>query len=65
MAQVEKVKVKLLIGLAGATNKDRGDEHECSRAEAKRMIKAGVAEAITGQVYETARRNPPATRTAV
>jgi hypothetical protein len=28
------VKVKLLVGLAGATNKDPGDRHECSAAEA-------------------------------
>jgi hypothetical protein len=63
MAQTEKVKVKLLVGLAGATNKDPGHEHECSKAEAKRLIKSGAAEAIAGQVYETARRPAPTTRT--
>ena len=47
-------KVKLTVSMAGANyTRDAGDEHECSEAEAKRLIEAGFAVPIAAPKKET------------
>lgn len=57
----KNVTVRLLVSMCGAVTKDAGDEHRCSEAEARRLIAAGVAEAIPGEL-ERAVKSVPATR---
>lgn len=46
--------VKLTTSLVGAQALNAGDIHECSDAEAKRLIAAGFAVAIAAPKKETA-----------
>ena len=48
------MKVKLLIAMSGAQSWNIGDEFECSEGEAKRLIEAGYAAAISAPKVEKA-----------
>lgn len=52
------VKVKMLVGMAGAVTLSPGDLHECDAPEAARLIERGFAEAI-GEQVETATKPAP------
>ncbi|MBV9549100.1 MAG: hypothetical protein JO256_05435 [Alphaproteobacteria bacterium] len=56
------VKVKMLVSMAGIRlTLGPGDIHECSAAEAQRLIAAGIAAPVKVS-RETAMRTPPETR---
>lgn len=46
--------VKMIVGMVGATSIAPGDIHQCSEAEATRLIEAGYAVAIAAPKKETA-----------
>lgn len=53
------MKVRLLVSMAGTeASWNRGDEYECSAAEAQRLIDAGSAEIIRSATPEKAVTKP-------
>lgn len=56
------MKVKLIVPLAGVKPWNVGDEFECDAEEAKRLVQAGIAEAVAEQRVERAVKPVPAKR---